>query len=124
MKINLLKEKLQILLENSIKDQTQADVPVAILLSGGIDSSLITSIASKANNKINIKLTDRDIQAIQYVLNLKISLNFNSCCSWITPLTKTTSTSCSRYISRYIFLICCILYKESRSHGFISTFPY
>lgn len=51
--INLLKEKLQILLENSIKDQTQADVPVAILLSGGIDSSLITSIASKANKKIN-----------------------------------------------------------------------
>lgn len=51
--IDTLTEKLQTLLQNSIKGQTQADVPLGILLSGGIDSSLITSIASKSNKKIN-----------------------------------------------------------------------
>ena len=50
---NVLIEKLEILLKNSIKDQTKADVPLGILLSGGIDSSLITSIASNSNKKIN-----------------------------------------------------------------------
>lgn len=45
--------KLEVLLGESIKRQLDADVPVGILLSGGVDSSLITAIA--AQQSINIK---------------------------------------------------------------------
>ncbi len=41
------------LLRNSIKKQLIADVPIGILLSGGLDSSIITAIASEYKNKIN-----------------------------------------------------------------------
>ena len=44
---------LEILLNNSVKNQINADVPVGILLSGGIDSSLITALASNSSTKIN-----------------------------------------------------------------------
>lgn len=43
---------LENLLENSVKKQLIADVPVGILLSGGVDSSLITALAAKNSNKI------------------------------------------------------------------------
>jgi asparagine synthase (glutamine-hydrolysing) len=39
--------KLDGLLHNSIENQMVADVPVGVLLSGGVDSSLITAIASQ-----------------------------------------------------------------------------
>lgn len=45
-------EELNDLLCNSVKQQLLADVPLGILLSGGLDSSLISAIAAK-NTKIN-----------------------------------------------------------------------
>ncbi len=41
------KEKLSILLEESVKKRLVADVPLGSFLSGGIDSSVITTLASK-----------------------------------------------------------------------------
>ena len=44
-------EKLDNLLTESIKEQTDCEVPYGIFLSGGIDSSLITAIATKKLSK-------------------------------------------------------------------------
>jgi asparagine synthase (glutamine-hydrolysing) len=44
-------EKLEGLIEKSISHQLIADVPVGVFLSGGVDSSLITAIASKVSSK-------------------------------------------------------------------------
>ena len=46
-------EKLEELMCKSIDGQLKADVPVSILLSGGIDSSLIASLASRNYERIN-----------------------------------------------------------------------
>ena len=47
-------DKIEELITKSVKQQLVADVPVGVLLSGGIDSSVISTIASKvANKKIN-----------------------------------------------------------------------
>lgn len=47
------KEKIKNLLFSAVEKQIQADVEVGIFLSGGIDSSLILSIASKLKKKIS-----------------------------------------------------------------------
>lgn len=43
--------KLEELLQDSVHQVLQADVPVGVLLSGGLDSSLITAIASRTSPK-------------------------------------------------------------------------
>ena len=49
---DLLKE-FDSLFNESVAKQLEADVPVGVLLSGGLDSSLVTAVASK--QKANIK---------------------------------------------------------------------
>ena len=47
-----LLESLEVLLKNAVKEQLAADVPVGVLLSGGVDSSLITALASSFSTNV------------------------------------------------------------------------
>jgi asparagine synthase (glutamine-hydrolysing) len=49
---NELLEELESLLEDSVKRQMEADVPVGILLSGGVDSSLVTAMAVRSHKQV------------------------------------------------------------------------
>lgn len=44
--------ELEELLSRSVSQQLQADVPVGVLLSGGLDSSLVTALAARAHGRI------------------------------------------------------------------------
>ncbi len=47
-----LLEKLEVLLEDSVRRQLVADVPIGVLLSGGVDSSLVTAMAVRSAPKV------------------------------------------------------------------------
>jgi asparagine synthase (glutamine-hydrolysing) len=47
-----LLDELESLLEDSVRRQMVADIPVGVLLSGGVDSSLITAMAVRASRKV------------------------------------------------------------------------
>jgi len=63
-------EKLDYLLQESIKDQIVSDVGYGTFLSGGIDSSLVTSIVSKINtqkfNAYTVSFDDKKYDELPY----------------------------------------------------------
>jgi asparagine synthase (glutamine-hydrolysing) len=47
-----LLDELEVILEGAVRQQMLADVPVGVLLSGGVDSSLVTAMAVRHSSKV------------------------------------------------------------------------
>jgi asparagine synthase (glutamine-hydrolysing) len=74
-------EKLQELIIQSVKYRLNADVPVGVYVSGGLDSSLIAAIVNKIHleseiHSFSISFTDKDICESKYREILLKKLNF------------------------------------------------
>ena len=64
-------EKLRGLLSDSVKRQMQSDVPICSLLSGGLDSSIITAIASKVYQEEGKTLETFSVDYVDQEKNFK-----------------------------------------------------
>jgi len=77
--LNLLEEKLR----DSVRLQSQADVPLGAFLSGGVDSSLITALmqteSSAAVNTFTIGFNDPRYNEAEYALAVAKHLGTNHC---------------------------------------------
>ena len=67
-------------LVESVKSQTMSDVPIGVMLSGGLDSSILSSISSFFNSGINsytISLSNKKYDEAFYAKELAKSCNLN-----------------------------------------------
>ena len=68
--LKLAKNKIETLIENSVKKQMISDVPLGCFLSGGIDSSLVTALMQKNEtkkiNSFTIGFKENDYNEAQY----------------------------------------------------------
>jgi len=77
-------EKLYFLMEKSVKDRLVADTEVGIFLSGGLDSSIIASLASKNSQKkintfsIGFKEKSFDESKYSYLISNKLKTNHHN----------------------------------------------
>jgi asparagine synthase (glutamine-hydrolysing) len=71
-------EELEGVLRESVKEQLEADVPVGLFLSGGVDSSLVSALAQQEHTQsmhsFSIGFEQRDFDESVYALNISKTL--------------------------------------------------